>query len=449
MAAAAAAGNGSSDTTAALSAAAGGLLALMCKAGVMAVMSILAELLFVDAAARRRFVNDSGLQRVAGDAVTRSDGGLRKYGKQLMEQVTFATLQAQIFPRFAASRSAPAWGGPPLLSPKVVKLIQHLDHERLEQDGLMATNGDWWSVMVFLETKVATMVICKMVQSMPDVKQRLKAGYLIGDTDPGGGLRGTSMNNKAQARVVQQFRKRETNVLFATNIGSEGMDFKQCQAVVAFDPPNEVTQYIQARGRARKAGSKYYWLAPDSLEQTLDPKQAKLKVSYRMEKLVQDADVIKERVRELSNNNRSNLQSPRPLVAPYDPNEHFCVASGGVATLRQAQALLAAFCARLPGSEKSHLLQAYYSTKQTNLPRTPNRYATTVYLPSNSGILEPLTGPEKTSKGSAKSASALEAIRKLYDIAKLDSYLQPKWINARHGAQLGASGGSKKQRVDT
>lgn len=34
---------------------------------------------------------------------------------------------------------------------------------------------------------------------------------------------------QAQSNVVQQFRRGETNVLFATNIGSEGMDFKQCQ----------------------------------------------------------------------------------------------------------------------------------------------------------------------------------------------------------------------------
>lgn len=51
------------------------------------------------------------------------------------------------------------------------------------------------------------------------------------------------------------------------------------QAVIAFDPPKEVTPYIQARGRARKAGSHYYWLAPDSLE--ADPKLA---ISFEMQK---------------------------------------------------------------------------------------------------------------------------------------------------------------------
>lgn len=34
------------------------------------------------------------------------------------------------------------------------------------------------------------------------------------------------------------------------------------QLVVAYDPPQNVTQYIQARGRARAAGSTYAWLLP-------------------------------------------------------------------------------------------------------------------------------------------------------------------------------------------
>jgi hypothetical protein len=34
------------------------------------------------------------------------------------------------------------------------------------------------------------------------------------------------------------------------------------QIVVAYDPPGHVTQYIQARGRARSPGSTYAWLRP-------------------------------------------------------------------------------------------------------------------------------------------------------------------------------------------
>lgn len=54
------------------------------------------------------------------------------------------------------------------------------------------------------------------------------------------------------------------------------------QAVVAFDPPSDITCYIQARGRARKCNSRYYWMAPQSLE--ADVKKA---VSMKLLKMQQ------------------------------------------------------------------------------------------------------------------------------------------------------------------
>jgi hypothetical protein len=53
---------------------------------------------------------------------------------------------------------------------------------------------------------------------------------------------------QAQAQVVSRFRSGERNLLVATNIGSEGMDFMQCAAVVAFEPPPDLTSYIQVKG---------------------------------------------------------------------------------------------------------------------------------------------------------------------------------------------------------
>jgi hypothetical protein len=52
---------------------------------------------------------------------------------------------------------------------------------------------------------------------------------------------------QAQAAVVGRFRTGEINLLLATNIGSEGMNFQRCELVVAFEPPSDVTSYIQVR----------------------------------------------------------------------------------------------------------------------------------------------------------------------------------------------------------
>jgi hypothetical protein len=141
---------------------------------------------------------------------------------------------------------------------------------------------------------------------------------------------------QAQAAVVGRFRTGELNVLIATNVGSEGMDFQQCELVVAFEPPQNVTLYIQvwwralhwsfcksltvvyhkvynrvnnrvmsriapmlvmnetallycciclccccccclkARGRARKRGSEYCWLVPSSCPADVERQRDKL-----------------------------------------------------------------------------------------------------------------------------------------------------------------------------
>lgn len=72
-----------------------------------------------------------------------------------------------------------------------------------------------------------------------------------------------------QALVVAGFRTSAINVLIATSVGSEGMDFKQCQLVVAFDLPRDVTSYIQCRGRGRKAGSRYWFMQQEEHKENI------------------------------------------------------------------------------------------------------------------------------------------------------------------------------------
>lgn len=69
---------------------------------------------------------------------------------------------------------------------------------------------------------------------------------------------------QVQRDILAQFSRGALNVLVCTNVGAEGMDFRQCGLVMAADPPSSVISYIQCRGRARKAGSRYLLMAPDA-----------------------------------------------------------------------------------------------------------------------------------------------------------------------------------------
>ena len=48
-----------------------------------------------------------------------------------------------------------------------------------------------------------------------------------------------------QNAIRADFKRGDLNVLFATSIGSEGLDFRQCQLVLAFDRPYNVVTLVQ------------------------------------------------------------------------------------------------------------------------------------------------------------------------------------------------------------
>lgn len=67
-----------------------------------------------------------------------------------------------------------------------------------------------------------------------------------------------------QEAIRVGFGSGHLNVLFATTVGSEGLDFRQCQLVLAFDMPPNVVQLVQSGGRARAHQSRYIILQDPS-----------------------------------------------------------------------------------------------------------------------------------------------------------------------------------------
>ena len=66
---------------------------------------------------------------------------------------------------------------------------------------------------------------------------------------------------RQQVLTLLKFRKGEVNCLIATSIAEEGLDIPDCNLILRFDLYDTVIQYIQSRGRARHANSKYLHFA--------------------------------------------------------------------------------------------------------------------------------------------------------------------------------------------
>eukprot|EP00775_Hariotina_reticulata_P010787 gene10787-10944_t len=348
--------------------------------------------------------------------------------------VTVADSLRQIWPDLPGSRAAQSWFGPPLLVPKVVTLLRLLEQRNSERACQDYENE--WAALVFVKTKVSAVVLSKLLQSCPDVRRRLPSGHLIGNTEPGGGTSRLSMDNKAQRKVMTKFKKGDINLLVATNIGMEGLDFRNCQLVVAFEPPPNVEGFIQARGRARHKHGEYCWLVPSSFSE-------RRQVEGKRDSLLWNIEIMDDMVAHASAATRTKLQQapnglllpPRQSAEEHHP-AHLVIPGGGTATARLAQPILAGFCAKLPGCDRHVQLQAYYSTTQD--PQSKG-FRSTIFLPSSSGLLEPITpGVAEQSRTAAKNRAALLALTRLRAEGKIDDCMMPVWKSNRHSAQLEA-----------
>jgi hypothetical protein len=67
----------------------------------------------------------------------------------------------QVWPNLPGSATSAAWRGAPLLSPKVLTLLRTLATKQADADGA-GGGDDWWSAIVFVETKVGQHVECEV-----------------------------------------------------------------------------------------------------------------------------------------------------------------------------------------------------------------------------------------------------------------------------------------------
>ncbi|MFW0837421.1 MAG: helicase-related protein [Candidatus Komeilibacteria bacterium] len=108
----------------------------------------------------------------------------------------------------------------------------------------------------------------KIMRFLKKKHPKVSCGQLTGTSsnygDPG-------MKQKEQEQVLEQYRNKEIQILVATSIGEEGLDFPAVNILVFYEPISDVRRYIQRLGRTgRHNHGKVVILAyKDSAEETI------------------------------------------------------------------------------------------------------------------------------------------------------------------------------------
>lgn len=113
--------------------------------------------------------------------------------------------------------------------------------------------------IVFVEQRAVVNALAYMLRSMPGIAALYNVGTFMGTS--------TSSKRKAsiadladmreQATDLDGFRSGRINLMIATNVLEEGIDVPACNSVICFDLPMNLVSFVQRRGRARMADSRY------------------------------------------------------------------------------------------------------------------------------------------------------------------------------------------------
>ncbi|GAA6030078.1 hypothetical protein JCM8097_009245 [Rhodosporidiobolus ruineniae] len=273
-------------------------------------------------------------------------------------------------------------------------------------------DGQHFHCIVFVQQRHHAQVLAALLRRIPSLPW-VKSGALIGHGGrgrPGVGekdeVKDGGMAVKEQIAVVEAFRTGEINLLVATRVAEEGLDFRKCNVVVRFDALTTITGYIQSRGRARMAKARYIVIAEGG---SLD--------AQRYKDYVEQEGAL------------HSLYADRPLE-PDEENEPdledlptYTTSAGARLTHPAAIPTLANFCQLLRFDIFTPLQKPHYDV----VAEGPAGWSATLKLPKIRALQGQSVVLSETlpSKKAAKQNAAFHACIALHRAGALDDHLLP------------------------
>ncbi|XP_062563406.1 endoribonuclease Dcr-2-like [Armigeres subalbatus] len=218
------------------------------------------------------------------------------------------------------------------------------------------------------------------------------------------------LSAKKDRRVIEKFKKNETNVIVTTNVLEEGIDLQMCNTVIKYDHPETFASYQQSKGRARMKDSMYFVM----LDHT---KREEFLVKYRLYKAIEE-ELKKCLVGK-------TINRPDPLDADVHKELYnelippFYTTKGAKLDALSAIQLLNRYCMGMPRD-------AFTNTNV--LWERHDRYGkivVEVIMPLQSTVREKIIGNPMTNIKLAKRSAAFNACKRLYENKELNEHLIP------------------------
>ncbi|CAE6523760.1 unnamed protein product [Rhizoctonia solani] len=284
-------------------------------------------------------------------------------------------------------------------TPKLKILISILEANRTED----------FSALVFVEQRQVAATLAWLLPLVPELRDWVKAAALVGHGDGSrAGFEGSGMAHASQRSIVRNFRSGTVNLVIATSVAEEGLDFQACKLVLRLEAPQTMVGYLQSRGRARKHDSAYVVLT--------DLEGGKRYRKFR------EAEPHLRRIYQRIHEEEDQQEGEMDVDEEEDvDDERYVVKStGAVVTPSTAIGLL-------------HLWCSQQEVDRFTKPPAPEfqvagEYMCKVSVPPcilNPSKCGPIQGPLRKTRDGARRAAAFLLVQKLHKLEIFDEFLLP------------------------
>lgn len=278
---------------------------------------------------------------------------------------------------------------------------------------------------------ILSMWLSKVAARFPEEYGFVTPNFLVGRTTPlaADGAVGrdssrsvapnalTPLGLQRQEEVLQKFRSRECNLLVATSVVEEGIEVPRCNLVVRFDPPENFRAYVQSKGKAKAAGSRYFVLVPreESGRFLGDLHDYRATEQILLERSHVEDTTLEEDL------DPAYADSLRPAYKPLEAEDAAKV------TMSTAIALVNRYCAKLPSDTFTRLTPISSMAEVVTEGSSEDiLYRCSLRLPINSPLRRCIVGDAMPTKLLAKQAAALKTCEELHKMGELDDQLVPQ-----------------------